>query len=211
MDAAPAPWKPGVAWWLQSRAARSLAAIDTLLPTPVGSERDRTEEEAEQRHLPGRAMGRNGGASPDLSSVVALLPTPNTMDDLPPRSAQDVAGRCRANGDNGGSPRNLRESVTNLLATPNARDYKGSPGAGSRARGGHQASLPADIAEMLLPTPMGRDSKGRDSTTRVGPPSLPQILADGVSTRRPSRGGRTFSDEPLPLQWSQDDSPGPAT
>lgn len=30
----PAPWKPGVQWWLQSRAARSLAAIETLLPAP---------------------------------------------------------------------------------------------------------------------------------------------------------------------------------
>jgi hypothetical protein len=35
-----------------------------------------------------------------------------------------------------------------LWPTPNARDYKGSPGAGARARGGHQSSLPATIKEF---------------------------------------------------------------
>ena len=29
--------------------------------------------------------------------------------------------------------------------TPNARDYKGAPGAGARERGGHQSSLPASV------------------------------------------------------------------
>jgi hypothetical protein len=32
--------------------------------------------------------------------------------------------------------------------TPNARDYKGAPGQGTRERGGHQSSLPASIKEL---------------------------------------------------------------
>jgi hypothetical protein len=92
--------------------------------------------------------------------------------------------------------------VVTLLATPNSRDYKGSPGAGSRERGGHQASLPADLA--LLPTPMGRDKKGGDAANREGSMSLPEFVETGAFMRRPSRGGRKFSDVPLPLQWNQD-------
>jgi hypothetical protein len=32
--------------------------------------------------------------------------------------------------------------------TPNARDYKGAPGAGSRERGGHQSSLPGAMKDF---------------------------------------------------------------
>lgn len=51
-----------------------------LLPTPTARSQDRTPEEAARRHEPGRANGRGGGASPDLASVAALLPTPMAAD-----------------------------------------------------------------------------------------------------------------------------------
>ena len=53
---------------------------------------------------------------------------------------------------------NLRTAVQKW-PTPNARDWKGSPGAGSIARGGRKASLPAAVARETFPTPMSRDHK----------------------------------------------------
>lgn len=86
-----------------------------------------------RRHLPGRAMGRNGGAAPDLASVAALLPTPNTMDSLPARTLEQVKARNRGNGDHGGSPRNLRGTVVNELrgepTSPPSADGNGQPAA----------------------------------------------------------------------------------
>jgi hypothetical protein len=113
MAAASAPWKPGVAW------LQSLAAVETLLPTPVASDRDRTEEEAELRHLPGRAMGRGGGASPDLSSVVKLLPTPQARDKKGPPG---TAAR-----ENGGFQASLPASI---------RDLRDGDGTGPQSRDG---------------------------------------------------------------------------
>lgn len=44
--------------------------------------------------------------------------------------------------------------------TPQNRDHKGSPGKGSRERGGHQSSLPATVKELAgLVTPSSRDWK----------------------------------------------------
>lgn len=37
--------------------------------------------------------------------------------------------------------------AANWWPTPNARDHKGAPGAGSRARGGRSSSLPASVKE----------------------------------------------------------------
>lgn len=175
MGAAPAPWKHGVPWWLQSRAARSLAAIETLLPTPVSSQRDRTQVEAELAHLPGREMGRGGGAAPDLSAVVVLLPAPETGQTP---DGHGIRGGTPGSGQQSG--RSL-DQVVQLLPTPQSRDLKGPPGTAARRNGGFQASLPASI----------RDLRGGDGT---GPQS---------------RGGKGYSDEPLPLQWNQDD-PGSA-
>ncbi len=54
--------------------------------------------------------------------------------------------------------------MVSTYPTPNARDYKGAPGAGCRERGGHQSSLPAAIpggqlnprwVEWLMGWPIG--------------------------------------------------------
>jgi hypothetical protein len=64
--------------------------------TPTAAERGRTPEEAAQRHLSGRAMGRNGGASADLTSQVVhrMWRTPLSEDATHPgRSA--IRSRAR--------------------------------------------------------------------------------------------------------------------
>ena len=74
----PAPWKPGVQWWLQSRAARNLAALENLLPTPqvadvTGGHRTRSGARSNELLLPGVADVVAGG----------LLPTPRAIDGRP--------------------------------------------------------------------------------------------------------------------------------
>jgi hypothetical protein len=69
-------WKSGQSNLIGTNARPLNEVVEMLLPTPTARTQDRTPEEASRRHQPGRAMGRNGGASPDLASVAALLPTP---------------------------------------------------------------------------------------------------------------------------------------
>ena len=45
----------------------------------------------------------------------------------------------------------LPGAVAHAWPTPNSRDHKGAPGAGSIRRGGHQSSLPAKIQGQLNP------------------------------------------------------------
>jgi hypothetical protein len=95
-----------------------------------------------------------------------LLPTPQAIDGHPKRSVSpEAAARRLSKGKQAGLPEVfalLPERVKNeLMATPNSRDWKGSPGKGSRERGGHQASLPADVGKltgetMPQPSPDGQ-------------------------------------------------------
>jgi hypothetical protein len=117
------------------------------------------------------------------SGSSSLLPTPNTMDSIAARAADEVAARCRGNGDNGGSPRNLRETVANrLLATPTASVAKG--GAPQDSKG--KRDLRLDV-EKLLPTPGVTDSKGAT------------VLEGRERAGRP----RTSGDMDLPLAVSR--------
>lgn len=74
---APAPWKPGVDWWLQSRATRNLEGVVTgntpLLPTPTAK-----IAEDSQTHRSGERSGEL------LLTGIArtLLPTPVARDHL---------------------------------------------------------------------------------------------------------------------------------
>jgi DNA (cytosine-5)-methyltransferase 1 len=84
-----------------------------------------------------------------------------------------------------GGPRNTITSLAVMVKavergmwpTPNSRDYKGSPGAGLRERGGHQSSLPASVGdsgangrlnptwvEWLMGFPLGWTDLGRSAT-----------------------------------------------
>lgn len=53
---------------------------------------------------------------------------------------------------------NLRTAVQ-MWPTPNARNWKGAPGAGSIERGGRHSSLPAAVKRETFPTPIQRDWK----------------------------------------------------
>lgn len=161
----------------------------SLLPTPSGGifndgENPDSWEARRQQNL---AKGINGngqgtpltiavqqlGSASTAEDPTPLLPTPNTMDSLPPRSQETVKARNRGNGDHGGSPRNLRETAVNeLLPTPQAHDRLGAPGAAARSKGGFQSSLPATFVSYGEPTSL------------------------------PSAGGSLCSVDPLPGQLS---------
>lgn len=111
-------------------------------------------------------------------------PTPTTQDNVQIRGEGMAAGKSKRGttlagavsmwptptstlGTNGGrvTPTKAREGGTLIEAlsartiwpTPNARDYKGAPGAGCQARGGHQSSLPSAVRMFHTPTTGGLD------------------------------------------------------
>jgi hypothetical protein len=61
-----------------------------------------------------------------------------------------------------------------LWPTPNARDYKGAPGAGCIARGGRQSSLPAAVKQW--PTPQASDNRNRGNADT---PAIARRIAAG--------------------------------
>jgi hypothetical protein len=84
-------WKSGQSNLIGTNARPLNEIVEMLLPTPTARTQDRTPEEAARRHLPGRAMGRNGGASPDLASVAALLPSATGESTRPPFGAGNAS------------------------------------------------------------------------------------------------------------------------
>jgi len=101
--------------------------------------------------------------APNLGTAVHW-PTPRSSDSNGP-------------GLHGDGGMDLRTAV--LLPTPNARDWKGLPGAPGRARGGRQSSLPVSVGsgrlnptwvEWLMGFPLGWTDCGR-SATRSSPRS----------------------------------------
>ena len=137
--------------------------LGPLLPTPTARHQDRGHAEAEHRHQPGRPAGRGGGASPDLGSVAALLPTPVTgYSDSDP--ADWAARKSEANhGADTNNISDLQVAVRSLLPTPQAEDsHRGgrgvSPGRAARRRdAGRQLTVEETVA-LLLPTPQAHDA-----------------------------------------------------
>jgi DNA (cytosine-5)-methyltransferase 1 len=188
----PAPWKPGVDWWLQSRATRNLEGVVTgntpLMPSPVARDwKGVPGKNVQMASLPREISLLPTLASRDWKScesnvvfdpaerrplpevVVNLLPTPNTLDSLPARPAEKVRARNRGNGDHGGSPRNLRESVVHdLLPTPRATDGTRGPehpDVKASRKHGQSPSLQDRVEKelALLPTPSaGNFNDGED-------------------------------------------------
>ena len=91
-------WKSGQSNLIGTNARPLNEVVEMLLPTPTARTQDRTPEEAERRHQPGRTMGRNGGASPDLASVAALLPTPMAADGGWTGNADGKGARASSSG-----------------------------------------------------------------------------------------------------------------
>ena len=133
-----------------------LTGADHLWPTPTASERGRTPEEAAQRHLPGRAMGRNGGGSPDLTSAVVhrLWPTPSV------NGNHNYAGASPTSGD--GLDTAVKKSL-GMWPTP-----KGSAANYGRPRDNDRGDLQAAV--LAWPTPQARDHR-TGQPKRVGDPA----------------------------------------
>lgn len=204
-----------------------------LLPTPTARTQDRSQEEAERRHMPGRAMGRGGGASPDLASVAVLLPTP--------RATDGMKGGPNQRGSSGDLM--LPSAVMELLPTPTAADgdreslayprgnatLKGAllptlsatNSHGNHKRGGDRAQelLLPGIAkqigeEQLLPTPRAQDAKHAETSQNElarepGKDLLHVRLArqasSGEPTSPPSAAGKPSSDGQHHAQLSLDE------
>lgn len=156
---APAPWKPGVDWWLQSRATRNLAGVVTgntpLLPTPVA--RDGTG-------LPGKNF-----QMASLPRQISLLPTPNTLDSMPPKTREQI----QAHRDEGkGGDRNLREAVLYEL----------------EGQWGRYADAILRWEQVMgRPAPFPTENTGKDGRARLSPrlPEWMMGLPDGWVTDVP--------------------------
>ncbi len=194
-----------------------------LLPTPTARTQDRTPEEAALRHLPGRLMGRNGGASPDLPSVAALLPTPTAWEQGSDSKWDERVAALREKGYNGnGAGMPLDVAVNKLPPTPTTSDAKGpSPNHGGTT---------AEAIDRLLPTPaawdgergpdyakMGReDSGGDDLVTSVAKllPTPDAALGLGGHERRGGARGEELLLSGLAKEVSRGeptDPPSPVT
>lgn len=87
---------------------------------------------------------RPGPSGNELGRAVnaRMWPTPNAS-----KVANDIT--LQVSGDGRTKPNKLgwAGAEREQWPIPNARDYKGAPGAGSRERGGHQASLPGSVKD----------------------------------------------------------------
>jgi hypothetical protein len=101
----------------EHRTTDSEFSSSPILRTPAASE-------AERGHQPENKSKARGGQVTLSGQMMTYFPTPNTMDHLPARTAEQKL----ANKGKGGYA-NVRETVVNdLMGTPQARDYKGRPG-----------------------------------------------------------------------------------
>jgi hypothetical protein len=122
----------GIAYPLQPLVPLTGGTGSGLLPTPDTG----LSPNGHGRRGGKPGNGRQSGASLDAMARYGLWPTP-TKADAERKSETYYRGE--------GNP-TLLGAVRNW-PTPNARDYKGSPGQGSRDRGGRGASLPGSIKD----------------------------------------------------------------
>jgi hypothetical protein len=150
--------RSGTAFPLPPSVPRTSAIASGLWPTPTSSVDSGSAGYS-------TASGRHSGTT--LTDAVVRFPTPTR--NSYGYNQQDSPGA---------TVRPSLETRSGRWPTPNARDYKGAPGAGSQARGGHQASLPAAIKRWQTPS-----------------------VADAIGGHRTRSGAR--SDEPLLSKQAQ--------
>lgn len=121
---APAPWKEGVDWWLQSRATRNLEGVVTgntpLLPTPVAMDANMEPRTPEQ--IAANRKNTIGGAPKALRETVVNELTPL----LPTPVARDYMGIPGDNVQMASLPREI-----SLLPTPSAGVFNDGEDLGS--------------------------------------------------------------------------------
>ncbi len=111
--------------------------------------------------LPTWGMTRNGSVyrhptaeRPISATGAGLWPTPNAC-----KAGEDL--NLMRSGDGRTKPNKLGWAVAEATwPTPNARDYKGAPGAGCVERGGRQSSLPQAVKTRTWPTATATAHKG---------------------------------------------------
>jgi hypothetical protein len=115
------------------RPTSGIGSSGLLFPTP----------KARDGSHPGGCDAEMRRHSPDLPSMAThgLLPTPTTED----AARKGSEGAWKEWSESGRTTQCRLRNAVHLLPTPNARDWKGAPGAGTIARGGRQASLPAAV------------------------------------------------------------------
>lgn len=166
-----------------------LKVPDALLPTPaVAHIRNHDEDidgymkrradfaEGKTNGMPGASLGvavRLVESGIDDWQNPKLLPTPNTMDSLPPRTPEALA---EAKERSAAGFSNLRESVVNdLFPTTNANDWKGPNLANPSSNSGHGM---AAVAHGIAPTSWGKFEpairRWESATGRTAPaPTIP--------------------------------------
>ena len=134
--------RDGCAWeqtmWEQDTAGKD-SGFGVNWPTPTQDIADRKKKYAQ-------------GGTP-LALAVKMMPPPNTMDHLPPRSPEAMKRMYEGQRKGRTAPSNLREWVNpEMWPTPARRDYKGQNSLGSMKKklenGGrpHQGQLPNAVA-----------------------------------------------------------------
>lgn len=144
----------------------------SLLPTPQATD------------FKGSAVTQNGRlrsgrkrleGDMDLPEAVSLLPTPRgTFGGEDPENYLERRDRPHPTRNGKAASGMPLDVAVSLLPTPNSRDWKGSPGQGSRERGGHQSSLPAAIGDATNPRSEGGNSSPGD------PRQSQLLLQDGA-------------------------------
>jgi hypothetical protein len=111
----------------------------------------RTGEARERQLHRGGSTSRRNTTGNLREDIIALMPTPNTLDHLPARSPEKIAeSKLRTPG----GYSNVRETVVNdLFPTPITSDYKNG-----KSSAGYGLNLP-ETAKTLMPTPTTRDYK----------------------------------------------------
>jgi len=132
-----------------------------LLPTPTSADRKGSSAPVGRSRPDGREYTMGDAR---LADVAGLLPTPTAslQEPAPWKEGVDWWLQSRAT-------RNLEGVVsgnTPMMPTPQSRDWKGAPGAGSRERGGHQGDLSSALGE--LPEPETRQAKTTKTPQRRG-------------------------------------------
>lgn len=119
-------------------------------------------------------------ARPTGASASSSWPTATAGD------AKSSGSRCKGEGTTGNPGTSLTDAIVRF-PTPNARDWKGPPGAGTIARGGRQSSPPAYVAGWA--TPLARDGKGPSYTTGCLPRQVEQWPTPTAPTYGSSNNG----------------------
>jgi DNA (cytosine-5)-methyltransferase 1 len=167
----------GLVYELPTPEHHTSVSESSLLRSPTASQGEGGalgEEEARKR---GNTVGIRDNAM-DIARLnghkvsraeANLLPTPNTMEHLPPRTGEARERQLHRGGSSSrrNSSGNLREDVLDLLPTPITRDYK--DGSAAQTRDGKTSTDTVARAifnsgEVTLPTPTASDWKGANNS-----------------------------------------------